>query len=246
MTSKFRSETLDLIHEILFMQEAEAELEAEKVMGLSDFFYERSGDTTNSTAYWVDDDGVMRREEDMAEDSSAKFSTLGASSYLDLAEDYVLRAANANPIIDANFQQLMTAVKKSLGTIFGREIIDLEGAGRMGFHIFDERASGEQAQWHVDMPFENEAIIWPEPVTSPFSFTLPLRLPRGVGGLDFREEEAGQESYYPYTTGNLYLYTGLFQHRIANPVRVLAGENRITLQGHGVFSKVSNVGFVYF
>ena len=236
---------MDLIHEILFMEEAEAELEAEKVMGLSHLFYGRSGDTTNSTAYWIDDDGVMRGEEDMAEDSSAKFSTLGASSYLDVAEDYVLRAAQANPIIDANFQQLLTAVKKSLGVIFDREIIDLEGAGRMGFHIFDERANGEEAQWHVEMPVENAGIVWPEPPTDPFSFTLPLRLPRGVGGLDFRGED-GEEKYYPYATGNLYLSDGLFPHRIANPIRIMEGENRITLQGHGVFSGVSDAAFVYF
>lgn len=32
-----------MISEILFMEEAEADLEAEKVMGLSYFFYDRSG-----------------------------------------------------------------------------------------------------------------------------------------------------------------------------------------------------------
>jgi len=234
-----------VISEILFMEEAEADLEAEKVMSLSRFFYGRTGDTTNSAAYWVDDDGVMQGRDDMAEDSSAKFSTLGASSYLDLPEDYVSRAAQANPIIDANFQQLLTAVKKSLGFIFDKEIIDLEGAGRMGFHIFDERANGEEAQWHVDMPFENAGIVWPEPPAAPFTFTLPLRLPRGVGGLDF-QDEGGAERYYPYTVGNLYLSDGLFPHRIANPIRIMEGENRITLQGHGVFSGVSDAAFVYF
>ena len=219
---------MSLINEILFMNEEEADLEADKVMSFGDLFYERSGG-------------------DVSEGSSptAKFATLGASSYLDSPEDYVSRSAESNPTIDFNFNQLLTAVKKSLGVIFNKEIIDLDGAGRVGFHVFDERANGEEAQWHVDMPYENEGIVWSEPPTNPFSFTLPLRLPQGVGGLDFKDEE-GKERYYPYTVGNLYLSNGLFPNRIANPIRIRDGENRITLQGHGVFSEVSSLGFVYF
>ena len=217
-----------MIHEILFMEESEADLEAEKVMSLSPLFYDRSGADVS-----------------LGSSPTAKFATLGASSYLDSPEDYVSRAAETNPVIDSEFQQLLLAVKKSLGVIFDKEIIDLEGAGRMGFHIFDDRANNEEAQWHLDMPYENAGIVWPEPPTDPFSFTLPLRLPRGVGGLDFQEKD-GAEKYYPYTVGNLYLSDGLFPHRIANPIRIMEGENRITLQGHGVFSGVSDAAFVYF
>lgn len=219
---------MELIQEILFMKEEEADLEAKKVIDLSSLFYNRSGSDVS-----------------LGTSKTAKFSTLGASSYLDAPKDYVVRASETNPIIDSEFSQLLTATKKTLGIVLNKNVFDLDGAGRIGFHIFDERANGEEAQWHIDMPFENEAIVWTEPPTKPFSFTLPLKLPRGVGGLDF-QEESGDKKYFPYVTGNLYLSSGLFPHRIANPIRFNKEDYRITLQGHGVFSKVSDKAFVYF
>lgn len=222
---------MDLIKEILFMHEGEADLEADKVLRLSPFFYHRTGG-----------------EVSLGSSLTAKFSTLGASSYLDSPEEYVEKAAEINPIIDSEFSHLVSAAKGILGFIFDREVVELKGAARMGFHIFDSRANGEEAEWHIDMPFENGGIPWEEPPTEPlsvFSFTVPLRLPRGVGGLDFKEAD-GAERYLPYTVGNLYLSDGLFPHRIANPIQIRDGEHRVTLQGHGVFSSVSDRAFVYF
>jgi len=220
---------MDLVKEILFITKENAELEAEKVLMMSPFFYLRSGGEVSFNT-----------------EPSVRFATLGASSYLDSPEDYVAKAQDTNPLIDNAFPELMLAVKDVLGFVLDKEIADLSGAGRVGFHIFDERANGQEAQWHVDMPFENKGIVWEEPPTAPFSFTVPLRLPRGVGGLDLKEHEQGEGKYLPYSEGNLYLSDGLFPHRIANPIQIRDGEHRVTLQGHGVFSSVSDRAFVYF
>jgi len=218
-----------LVTEILFINGEDAELEAEKVSRMSSSFYPRSGEDVS-----------------LGTEPSVRFSTLGASSYLDSPKDYVAKAQATNPLIEKVFPELMSGVKNVLGFILDKEIADLSGAGRIGFHIFDDRANGQEAQWHVDMPFQNEGIVWEEPPTNPFSFTVPLRMPRGVGGLDFKEDEQSDGMYLPYTEGNLYLSNGLFPHRIANPIQIREGESRITLQGHGVFSTASNKAFVYF
>ena len=220
---------MDLIKEILFISKEDAELEAAKVLSMSPFFYSRSGEDVS-----------------LGTEPSVRFSTLGASSYLDSPKDYVDNAEATNLLIEEAFPELMSAVKDVLGLVLDKEITDLFGAGRIGFHIFDDRANGQEAQWHIDMPFQNEGIVWEEPPTKPFSFTVPLRLPRGVGGLDFKEHEQGESRYLPYTEGNLYLSDGLFPHRIANPIQIKEGEHRVTLQGHGVFSSVSDKAFVYF
>jgi hypothetical protein len=113
----------------------------------------------------------------------------------------------------------------------------------VGFHVFDDRANGAQADWHFDLAFQN--VRWPEPFSSPFSFTVPLSLPDNIGGLDYVDEE-GQEQYKPYTVGNIYISSGLFLHRIANPIPFKEGQTRITLQGHGALLSFSNTAVIYF
>jgi len=207
---------MQLIEELPFISEELAQEEANKVLGLTSYHYRRMNNI---------------------------FSTLGASAYLDLPNDYVHKAAETNPIIDEHFSELLKAAKNRLSHYMQLEVIDLPDAGRIGFHVFDSRANGQQANWHIDLPFQN--VRWCEPFSYPFSFTVPLTLPNGIGGLEYRDND-GNENYLPYTIGNMYLSSGLFPHRIANPVEITEGQTRITLQGHGAILGFSNKAAIYF
>jgi len=207
---------MNIIEEETLLSPTAAKEEADKVLSLSNSFYERGGN---------------------------KFSTLGASAYLDSLNDYVEKYSETNPVIDANFSGLVAAARSKLSLLFNVPVVDMPNAGRVGFHVFDDRANGAQADWHLDLAFQN--VRWPEPFSSPFSFTVPLSLPDNIGGLDYVDEE-GQEQYKPYTVGNIYISSGLFLHRIANPIPFKEGQNRITLQGHGALLSFSNTAVVYF
>ena len=65
------------------------------------------------------------------------------------------------------------------------------------------------------------------------SFTLAVALPQSGGGLNVRENRK-QVTHIPYHAGRLVLHRGDVLHQIAPTPQVRAGDERITLQGHGV------------
>jgi hypothetical protein len=88
------------------------------------------------------------------------------------------------------------------------------------------------------------------------SFTLPIKLPKRGGGLnvwDVNYQEfvnAGDrglinqveemqslslQTFYPYQVGNLVIHGGHSLHQIAPVDRVYPTDERIALQGHGIY-----------
>jgi hypothetical protein len=84
------------------------------------------------------------------------------------------------------------------------------------------------------------------------SFTLAITLPHFGGGLDvwdfnskdrsglsepeFRQILCSREkTFYPYQLGKVAIHSGLFFHQIAPIQKIHVGDERITLQGHGLF-----------
>ena len=174
------------------------------------------------------------------------FNTLGATTYQDDIADYPDIADAINPLMWEQFAPLYLDLYKFFSELMERKVCPHPmGVGYMGFHIFDARAGDNCGHPHVDEPFDR--IDWPFEYAHPFTFTLPLELPAGGGGLDLWPDVTDKQmdsyvasgalpehQHLPYSVGKLYLHDGLTPHRIANPCAIEDGEFRITLQGHGV------------
>ena len=169
------------------------------------------------------------------------FWTLGASTYNDDVMDYMAVAYKDNSILARHFGGLLQGLADMLATKLGKEVIYLPTHGMPGFHIFDESANGKTGSVHIDQP--ETRSWWPCKTTERFSFTVPLELPQGQGGLNLykgNEETIKSHTgalpkpeYYPYEVGKLYIHDGQTIHQIANPVDMETNQYRITLQGHG-------------
>ena len=71
---------------------------------------------------------------------------------------------------------------------------------------------------------------------------MALALPDENSGMECIIE--GKEQEMPYKVGNIYLHSGLFQHRIKDTKTISKDKPRITLQGHGGTLQFSrHVGF---
>lgn len=194
-----------------------------------------------------------------------RFYTLGAATYQDDPRMYPPMARAFNDVIVARkeFKRcIFAASTAATGAFLVPEVSDTstvitpDGFGLPAFHIFDSDANGLEGSIHIDEPYLR--VKWPNGYNLPFSFTLPLMLPEGGGGLNIwpdvtetqmeRYAECGAVPppvYVPYKVGSLYVHDGLTPHQIANPCELGASEHRITLQGHGVVDDSGQV-CVYF
>ena len=157
--------------------------------------------------------------------------TLGAASYLDgPACDRLAR--NTNPVLLATFGDLYDRLGKHFEAALHAPVGYDPAIALPGFHVFvcGPQMRGEQARIHRDTPHLQRA--WDGPISDPFSFTLPVRLPAAGGGLNYWVGLAAR--YLPYEPGRLYVVGPDVVHQIANRVDLADGEYRVTLQGHGV------------
>ena len=183
------------------------------------------------------------------------FDTLGATTYQDAVDQYPAIADHMNEALWERFAVLYLETYRQLADVLKMGVCPHpQGVGYMGFHVFDSRVGDTCGHPHVDEP--HDRIAWPFEWAHPFSFTLPLALPEGGGGMDMwpeltdsqldaymAEGELPEHEHLAYQVGVLYLHTGAVPHRIANPCPIEEGEFRITLQGHGV---VTADGFVLY
>lgn len=170
------------------------------------------------------------------------FYTVGAATYQDAPREYAKLARKMNPKVLASFggwiNQAVQALDLDMPVI-------LRDTAVPSFHVFDSQVGDVQGHPHIDEPFKR--IAWPQEYAQPFSFTVAVELPNGVGGLDYWPyySDTDIDAYVakgtlpppvhiPYELGVMYVHDGLTPHRIANPNGVGVGEHRITLQGHGV------------
>jgi hypothetical protein len=170
------------------------------------------------------------------------FFTLGAAVYLDDPRVYSTLARLINPYISKYFDELIGKVGSYFETETGLPPVFFDNIALPGFHIFDHNASNLQGYAHQDTPHLN--LFSGTDYSRPFTFTLPVRLPRLGGGLNTWPDsdvtkhtdpkELPPPVYFPYTTGTLYIHDGLMLHQVANNVPIEVDDMRITLQGHGV------------
>jgi len=175
------------------------------------------------------------------------FHTLGASAYLDDIGDYIAAANAQRQWMLDTFKDAYDVIGTALsGVVPERNLTTVlqPFAAAPGFHIFEHDAMGYEPSKHLDLPFQR--VLWPEPFSNPFTFTVLLEQPEAGAGSDWW---ATLDSHDPtrviYELGAIYIHDGLTPHAIA-PLLIENGEYRITLQGHGAYMMHSDVLAVYF
>lgn len=183
----------------------------------------------------------------------APFFTLGAASYLDASAGtrYATLAAQVNPQLAAAFAPLYARVCAALSERLSEPVQLAERQALPGFHVFLAHPAFARpvARLHCDL--QHELLDWEHPVEATLSFTLPVALPASGGGMEvwaidtddwlalsLPERKAALEHLprrdVAYEAGALALHSGRLLHRIAPAAEVAPGDERITLQGHGV------------
>lgn len=193
--------------------------------------------------------------------SSRRFFTLGAAGYCEEVATYYERIKVYNPILERHFGALLAAIRRVLyeqhlnaGKCVFSSVLALPG-----FHIFPSNAihRSATASLHFDLQFDRIGLARIASVehTECLSFTLPITLPKGGGGLDYwnvsfhdmnknarighscsLEAECGSKEKLTvkYVPGKLVVHSGLLAHRIAGSPDVQPQDYRITLQGHAL------------
>lgn len=193
--------------------------------------------------------------------ASSDFFTLGAASYLDSPAVYRGRAAELNRVLRDRFDWLHTRVAEFLSARLRAPVSFAEGLALPGFHIWLAPAIfvTPSASVHFDLQYLR---AWPSDTpgldtSRPLSFTLPIRMPRRGAWLNvwdvtyeryrrFLDRVPGRVTAadltvlldrmrFPYTLGALAMHSGHVLHQIGEIDEVAPDDERITLQGHGVF-----------
>ena len=109
-----------------------------------------------------------------------------------------------------------------------------------GFHVFLSARVFEHSVAPVHRDLQYKLLDWDCPngeldSSEVLSFTVAIALPEAGGGLNVWDDET--VVYIPYRKGCLLLQYGNALHQIAPTARVQPGDERITLQGHGLLRR---------
>jgi hypothetical protein len=193
------------------------------------------------------------------------FYTVGAASYIDAVPHtppprYQEMLVETNPVLRENFDWLYVRLMNKLSVHLQALVRTEDELALPGFHVWQGRSVPTSSlSIHFDLQYMS--IPWRDAPRAdrsrPISFTLPIALPRRGGGLnswDLSYEEqlahfqATQQrmpveemaksrtrTFHPYTQGELTLHSGHMLHQIAAVDQNYPDDERITLQGHGLY-----------
>jgi hypothetical protein len=192
----------------------------------------------------------------------APFYTLGAASYLDSGnnkESYLYRAEHYNHFLKKDLSWLYKKLVEVLEKNLNGSVRYLIKAGLPGFHIYEPCRLFEHpvASIHCDLQYKK--LDWKKEETDfdlPISYTMAVKLPKLGGGLNVWDIEYGEiegkgpiylkellqtreKTYIPYAIGEIVLHSGHKLHQAAPGESLKEGDDRITLQGHALFSQGS-------
>ena len=192
------------------------------------------------------------------------FYTVGAASYIDAVPSttpprYSQILVETNPLLREHFDWLYARVMNKLSVHLQTEVRTADELALPGFHVW-QGLSVPTSSLSIHFDLQYLSIPWPNVARSdhsrPLSFTLPIALPRGGGGLNTwdlsYEEQAAHlqankftpveeiarsrtQTFHPYTPGVLMLHSGHTLHQIAAVDKAYPDDERITLQGHGLY-----------
>jgi hypothetical protein len=195
---------------------------------------------------------------------SLPFYTLGIASYLDASqnnqEDYYNKSRQYNPVLQKHFGWLYDRLANALSKQLDGAVSYAENLALPGFHIFQAHQEFEQPIAAIHTDVNHQLFTWPSNQEIDFdrslSFTLAIALPEFGGGLNLwdlsHEEiierpptevkgliESRTKSFHPYKLGSMVLHSGNIVHQIAPGKNLQTDDERITLQGHSLYSQGS-------
>ena len=235
-----------LKYQILFINKSISK-KTSKTSDLSEFCIEKIL-TKNQSEYFAN---KIKQHEKLWKNKNIIMSTLGTASYLEGSkgfEYYQIEYLKTNEFLFQHFNELYDILLQYLKKRCPESNIQFIFA-LPGFHIFkcNSLFNLPIASVHKDLQYLN--IKFDKKVDIDYnktcSFTLCLELPTSGGGLYIFENEQIKVDYKP---GYIICHNGKTDHMIA-PSQVHNSSNeqsfRITLQGHGLYDKISNTWFVY-
>jgi len=192
------------------------------------------------------------------------FFTLGPASYLDCSGTdgtaYEASAEEQNEVLLNAFSEMYQRVLDRLGCELRAPVVLWKKFAIPGFHIWLTRGicTTPVASIHFDLQYVHLKLNGSDSPRSDqvLSFTLPIKLPRAGGGLnvwdlDYQEYQEARArgfvesineikrfktmSFLRYEVGTLVLHSGHMLHQIAPTSKLEQNDERVTLQGHGLF-----------
>jgi hypothetical protein len=191
------------------------------------------------------------------------FYTVGVATYLDVmcsdnAEaSYYGRLPATNALLRAHFADELDTVSARLAEYFKVPTRWEETVALPGFHVFENPSltTTERPSQHFDL--QHRFLRWPFGAVTDdvISFTLSVKLPRMGGALDVwnfdesdfkRLEKMGRRTdvehvgrlkplqRHRYRVGYMAVQLRPILHRISAIPETFEGDQRITLQGHGL------------
>ena len=195
------------------------------------------------------------------------FFSLGAASYLDAQsgeDDYYALARRFNGILRDNFCWLYDRVASGLEKHLNACACYAPRFALPGFHIFQAAAAFADSTGCLHCDLQYQKLDWTDYATpdfsDPLSFTLAIALPNAGGGLQVWNIEHGEIigksleemravfksrecRYESYRVGEMIVHSGHTVHQIAPMASMVASDERVTLQGHGI--KSGGVWYLY-
>ena len=196
----------------------------------------------------------------------APYYTLGAATYLDVIRnkhDYYGLAKVNNLILIKSLDWLYEKLIEILETYLQAPVKLTQDKALPGFHIYLGFKLFELSVAPIHCDLQQHSLNWNKTeqtdFNNPISFTLPIALPKTGSGLNIwdstltyetlQTDENKQEieqsikfeekTFHPYQLGQMIIHSGLAAHQAVIGKELKQGEDRITLQGHALFSQGS-------
>lgn len=189
---------------------------------------------------------------------------LGAGiSYYKPPVFYYATSRRTNPILQKHFGWMYDKLLKTFAESFNCSVAYRDDLALPGFNIYCGPIDFETVNYNVHVDLQFMDLNWSPPNSADFqttmSFTLPIASPACGSGLniwpitqnDISEDEidSGEKLreehaiYQQYTLGFATIHDGKHYHQMSIAKNRQPGDERITLQGHGV--KQDGVLIVY-
>jgi hypothetical protein len=175
-------------------------------------------------------------------------SILGTASYIEGLKGfsyYKDEYLKTNKILYLHYQELLNIVLNYFQKRCPNSTVKYRFA-LPGFHIFNcgKIFSLPFCSIHNDLQYLN--LEFDEKIDldldKTLSFTLTLELPKTGGGLYIFGNEQVKINYFP---GYIVCHNGKISHMISSSPQSNKISYRITLQGHGLYDKLSNTWYIY-
>jgi hypothetical protein len=175
-------------------------------------------------------------------------SILGTASYIEglkgfsyYKEEYL----KTNKILESHYEELLNIVLNYFQKRCPNSTVKYRFA-LPGFHIFNcgkifslPFCSIHNDLQYLNLKFDEKTDL---DLDKTLSFTLTLELPKTGGGLYIFGDEQVKINYYQ---GYIVCHNGNTSHMISNSPQSDEISYRITLQGHGLYDKLSNTWYIY-